>query len=164
MNNLRFIPPGKPQHSSATANQTSTEQTATISHVASAHAEFAVHDTFRCGVNQVRHDLMPGHALENRLNQWNQYQEQAKATMYSQIYGTHAPLKLKMERTVVSRNMRRLSVLPKSNLSEDVLAGRDEWFDFEDFLGKDSHLTQPMGSSHFDQDIHQVARRDLFLK
>ena len=83
--------------------------------------------------------------------------------MQAQIYGLHAPLKMKMERLVVAKNMKRLSVLPRSNLSADVLTGRDEWFDFEDFLGKDAHLTQPMGS-HLDQDIHEVARRDLLVR
>ena len=65
-NNLRFIPSGKPQHLNA-----GNENSAPISHASTAHSEFAVHDAFRAGVNQVRHDLMPGHSLENHLKHVN---------------------------------------------------------------------------------------------
>ena len=68
-------------------------------------------------------------------SQWDETQDATRLTMYRQIYGIHAPVKLLMERQLVSRaTSGRIPDLPSSNLSLDILMGRDETIDFEDFL------------------------------
>ena len=63
--------------------------------------------------------------------------------------------------------MKRLSVLPRSNLSEDILTGRDSMIDFDDFLYPTASAVLPvlprkkqarMGA---DVDIHSLAHVEL---
>jgi proteasome maturation protein len=70
--------------------------------------------------------------------------------MHRNVYGVHAPIRLLMERKIVSR-VRRYSTLhtialipvqnphmpafPQSNLHLDILMGRDEILDTPDFMG-----------------------------
>jgi len=50
------------------------------------------------------------------------------------MYGMHAPIKMAMERKLVTL-ARGPSMLPRhSNLGLDILTGKDESIDFEDFL------------------------------
>lgn len=54
--------------------------------------------------------------------------------MARNMYGMHAPIKMAMERSLVIQ-ARGPSMLPqRSNLGLDILAGKDESIDFEDFL------------------------------
>lgn len=56
-------------------------------------------------------------------------------SMARQIYGIHAPVKMLMERRIVAKaESGRLPVLSSSNLGLEILMGRDETIDFEDFL------------------------------
>ena len=57
-----------------------------------------------------------------------------KMNMARNMYGMHAPIKMAMERSLVIQ-ARGPSMLPqRSNLGLDILAGKDESIDFEDFL------------------------------
>ncbi|CAG8820878.1 7817_t:CDS:2, partial [Racocetra persica] len=49
------------------------------------------------------------------------------------IYGTPAPIRHLMERSIVSR-VQRLPGLPSSNFGLEILMGKDETIEFEDFL------------------------------
>ncbi|KAI1287499.1 Proteasome maturation protein [Halotydeus destructor] len=77
------------------------------------------------------------------------YRDRVDATNFAilkQTQGVHAPLKLMMERQAASK-IGRLPFLPSSNIMRDVLEGRDDDIDFEDFL---NDPTQPeyMGAAH----------------
>ena len=66
--------------------------------------------------------------------QWENTQEELKMNMARNMYGMHAPIKLAMERSLVIK-ARGPSMLPqRSNLGLDILMGKDETIDFEDFL------------------------------
>ena len=57
-----------------------------------------------------------------------------KMNMARNMYGMHAPIKMAMERSLVVK-ARGPSMLPRrSNLGLDILNGKDETIDFEDFL------------------------------
>jgi len=60
--------------------------------------------------------------------------EQREFSRLAKVQGIHAPLRLVVERKVVSRGG-HLPFLPRSNASLDVLTGRDEMIGFDDFLG-----------------------------
>jgi hypothetical protein len=62
--------------------------------------------------------------------------------MADRVYGKHMSFRLRMERGMVSSQLKRIPVLPTSHLALDILAGRDADMDFEDFLG---HPSMPAG-------------------
>lgn len=53
--------------------------------------------------------------------------------MARNLHGMHAPIKMAMEQSLVTK-ARGVSMLPQSNLGLDILLGKDETIDFEDFL------------------------------
>lgn len=58
---------------------------------------------------------------------------QLNLNMLRNIQGIHAPLRIMMELKSLS-NVGRLPFLPSSNLSRDVILGRDDCIDFDDIL------------------------------
>ncbi|KXS12505.1 hypothetical protein M427DRAFT_59448, partial [Gonapodya prolifera JEL478] len=115
-----------------------TSQTSsTLSHLHNS-AEYAVQDTLRHGFRSVKGDVMREgfkHPVEGRVGEsWAATKTNLKYNMYRTMYGVHAPIRLQMERALVSQP-RRLPVLPTSNFALDILEGRDETLEFEDFLG-----------------------------
>ncbi|CAO3642196.1 unnamed protein product [Cunninghamella echinulata] len=107
-------------------------------------------------VQSLKAEVLPGHALENRLAEWNENQWELKLSMARQTYGLHAPIKMMMEREIVSKRQ-RLPVLPSSNLHLDILTGKDETIDFEDFLNDPSMCTDTL-------DVHAAMEHKLKLK
>ena len=49
------------------------------------------------------------------------------------VQGIHAPLRIMMELRSLN-NVGRLPFLPSSNLSRDIILGRDDHIDFDDIL------------------------------
>ncbi|TPX72947.1 hypothetical protein SpCBS45565_g00354 [Spizellomyces sp. 'palustris'] len=107
---------------------------------------YGVHDTLREGFRTVRSEIIPKHPVENIDSQWQETQEQLRMTMHRRAFGLHAPLRLQMEKALVSQP-RRIPVLPVSNLGLEILEGRDQTIDYEDFLG-DPHLSTDMMDPH----------------
>jgi len=59
--------------------------------------------------------------------------------MARNLHGMHAPIKMAMEQSLVTK-ARGVSMLPQSYLGLDILLGKDETIDFEDFLnGMEKH-------------------------
>ncbi|KAK9762001.1 hypothetical protein K7432_012666 [Basidiobolus ranarum] len=107
---------------------------------------FKVHDTLRHGFKSVASEVTAGHPLEAKLKNWDETQTNLKLNMQRQLYGIHAPVRILMERDIVSRNQ-RLPVLPSSNIGLDILTGKDEHIDFEDYLN-DAALSTEMMDVH----------------
>ncbi|RIA81405.1 proteasome maturation factor UMP1 [Glomus cerebriforme] len=118
----------------------------TVKSVAKTANSFGVHDTFRHGLKSIEGDILPKHPLENRLKHWEETQTNLKLTLHRRIYGIHAPVRQLMERSIVSR-VQRAPILHSSNLSLDILMGKDETIDFEDFLN-DPKLSTEMMDMH----------------
>ncbi|KAI8907722.1 hypothetical protein PhCBS80983_g02874 [Powellomyces hirtus] len=108
--------------------------------------EYGVHDTLRQGLKSVSSELMPRHPVENIESQWKQTQEQLRMKMHRQTFGIHAPLRLQMEKALVNQ-VRRIPVLPTRNLGLEILEGRDQTIDYEDFLG-DPYMSTAMMDPH----------------
>lgn len=53
--------------------------------------------------------------------------------MLRNVQGIHAPLRISMELKAF-QNVGRLPFLPSSNLSADIISGRDDYLDFSDIL------------------------------
>lgn len=78
--------------------------------------------------------LVATHPLEQSEKQFRINQQQLELTMARKVQGMHAPLRLQMERKIVSKNG-HLPFLPRHNASLNVLTGRDEMIGFDDYLG-----------------------------
>ncbi|KAG0268036.1 hypothetical protein DFQ27_007665 [Actinomortierella ambigua] len=117
---------------------------------------YGLHDTMRFGIRQISTEVSTRHPLEHRLDQWESTQEELKLTMARNTYGMHMPIKLTMERELVTK-ARGLSFLPQSNLGLDILMGKDETIDFEDFLNTPSMSTDMV-------DVHTVMENKLGLR
>ncbi|CAI2179934.1 7005_t:CDS:2 [Funneliformis geosporum] len=101
---------------------------------------FGVHDTLRYGIRTIESEILEKHPLENRIKHWEGTRTNLNLTMQRRLYGMHAPIRHLMERSIVSR-VQRIPVLPSSNLGLDILTGKDETIDFEDFLNGLLYLT-----------------------
>lgn len=103
---MRLLPGQEPSASVSAAQQPT------------AHTEFKVHDSMRHGPSaSVSQDLKPSHSLDTHLQRvcflpslvlynyyffkWEANQDQMRAAMQRQIYGLHAPLRTKMERSIL---------------------------------------------------------------
>ncbi|KAI8375589.1 proteasome maturation factor UMP1-domain-containing protein [Choanephora cucurbitarum] len=120
------------------------------------HAEFGGHDAMRHGTRSIKTEVLPGHPLENRLSQWEETQWEFKLNLARQAYGMHAPIKMMMEKSIVEKRQ-RMPAIPSSNLHLDILTGRDEFIDYEDFLNNPAESTEGL-------DIHASMERKLNLK
>ncbi|KAJ8323735.1 hypothetical protein QVD99_007102 [Batrachochytrium dendrobatidis] len=84
----------------------------------------------------MRANITQGHPLESHLEQWDQTQEQLKTTVLRNTFGIHMPLRLKMEQALIKEHIHVIPVMPSRNLALDVLSGRNDTIEFEDFLGE----------------------------
>eukprot|EP00695_Tsukubamonas_globosa_P000705 TRINITY_DN160_c0_g1_i8.p1 TRINITY_DN160_c0_g1~~TRINITY_DN160_c0_g1_i8.p1 ORF type:complete len:157 (+),score=53.85 TRINITY_DN160_c0_g1_i8:69-473(+) len=91
-------------------------------------------DAMRYGIKSLKHDASPNHPLETSLKKFDEEQLRLKYVTLSNIYGSHMPIRLEMEKHIVTKNSLRLAPLQSSNLGLDVLTRHDEDFGFEDFL------------------------------
>ncbi|KAG0310845.1 hypothetical protein BGZ97_012273 [Linnemannia gamsii] len=118
---------------------------------------YGLHDTMRFGMRQIASEVSSKHPLENRLAEWDNTQMELKMNMARNMYGMHAPIKMAMERSLVIQ-ARGPSMLPqRSNLGLDILAGKDESIDFEDFLNVPEMSTDMV-------DVHVVMERQLGIR
>ncbi|KAH6568203.1 hypothetical protein BASA50_007336 [Batrachochytrium salamandrivorans] len=99
------------------------------------NSEFGTHDTFRHGFNTMRTNITKGHPLESHLEQWDHTQEQLKSTVLRNAFGIHMPLRLQMEQALIKQHIHVIPVIQGRNLALDVLSGKIDTIEFEDFLG-----------------------------
>ncbi|RKP38163.1 proteasome maturation factor UMP1 [Dimargaris cristalligena] len=126
--------------------------------IAATATEYGTHDTLRHGLRTLQHEIVATHPLEAPLKDWHRTRDQLHLNLQRRMYGLHAPLRLTMERRIVA-NINRFqnpASLKHSNLGLDILTGRDETLDVEDFLG-DVEYRKPT------TDIHAALARQLNL-
>ncbi|KAG1757982.1 proteasome maturation factor UMP1-domain-containing protein [Suillus lakei] len=111
-------------------------KTASISDTA---GSLGLHDTFQYGIRSIATETK-GAEFENRIAKWEETQDSARLNMLANLYGPSAPMRLLMERQIVSANP-HMPAMPQSNIHLDILMGRDETLDPTDFfLGMESGL------------------------
>ncbi|BFF95714.1 proteasome maturation protein [Drosophila madeirensis] len=85
------------------------------------------------------------HRLRDSEANYHEHQYSLNMQMLRNREGLGIPLKMGMERHS-ARQIGRLPFLPSSNFMDEVLTGRNESIDFEDFLGLpeyNEHMRQP---------------------
>lgn len=98
-----------------------------------------LHDTLRYGPRSLANDIKGGSVLQQRLEQWEETQDQLKLTLQRNLYGLHLPVRQMMERKIVSASPHMPAMAQfHSNVHLDILMGHDEALDVGDFFGDDS--------------------------
>ncbi|KAG2160154.1 proteasome maturation factor UMP1-domain-containing protein [Suillus bovinus] len=96
-----------------------------------------LHDTLQYGIRSIATETRGGE-FENRITNWEETQDNARLHMLANLYGPSVPMRLLMERQIVSASP-HMPGMPQSNIHLDILMGRDESLDPSDFfLGMES--------------------------
>ncbi|OJT11173.1 Proteasome maturation factor UMP1 [Trametes pubescens] len=114
---------------------------------------FGLHDTLQYGPRSLATEVRKNGAVKDRLENWEATQDNLKLQMQRQLFGLHMPMRILMERKLVSQNS-HMPVLSQSNLHLDILMGRDEMLECPDFMMPASELRQP-------SDIHADMEKKL---
>ncbi|GKV16841.1 hypothetical protein SLEP1_g27417 [Rubroshorea leprosula] len=91
-------------------------------------------DALRFGLNGVKSDLVGSHPLEIAYESARKNHEEMKKRILANTYGSAFPLKMDMDRQILSRFQRPPGAIPSSMLGLEAMTGRLENFGFEDYL------------------------------
>eukprot|EP00128_Syssomonas_multiformis_P006394 Colp12_sorted_trinity150504_noHs@23023 len=115
---------------------------------------FGVHDTLRLGLHQAKDDLSSAHPVKYIQENSLKTKEQQRFNMLSRTHGQHFPMKLQMERNLVTQ-ARRLPGLHTSNVALETLLGLDECIEYEDFLN------DPREQERMPADVHTLMEKRM---
>merc|ERR1712226_559441 len=82
------------------------------------------------------------HPLEEIQNNFVANKEQEKLNRAANLYGSHMAMRLMIEKNEFMK-IGRMPGEPRSNLAVDIMTGKINKIEFEDFLGKDRPNTLP---------------------
>ncbi|GLT34014.1 hypothetical protein SLA2020_085610 [Shorea laevis] len=107
-------------------------------------------DALRFGLNGVKSDLVGSHPLEINYEPAKKNQEEMKKRILANTYGSAFPLKMDMDRQILSRFQRPPGAIPSSMLGLEAMTGRLENFGFEDYLNdpQQSETFKPPNMHH----------------
>ncbi|KAH9912114.1 proteasome maturation factor UMP1 [Epithele typhae] len=107
---------------------------------------FGLHDTLKYGPRSIAAEV-------HTTSKWEATQDNLKLQMQRQIFGLHMPMRLLMERKIVSQNA-HIPIFPQSNLHLEILMGRDETLECADFMTPAGEMSQSL-------DIHADMEKKL---
>ncbi|MQL82806.1 hypothetical protein Taro_015284 [Colocasia esculenta] len=110
----------------------------------------AQNNAFRFGLNGVKSEIVGVHPLQPLLESSRRAHEEVKRTVMANVYGSAFPLKMDLDRQILSRFQRPPGALPSSILGLEVLTGSLDEFGFEDYLNdpRDSGNLRPADMHH----------------
>ncbi|KAJ3386575.1 hypothetical protein HDU92_002387 [Lobulomyces angularis] len=132
---------------------TSTEKQAQPTLTLGSATTFGVNDTMRYGLVTASDKLMKQHPLKMHLQQ--AASKKSELQIMRNIYGLHAPLRLKMERAILNQP-HRIPVMKNSHFGLNTLNGSYMDINFEDFLGDQEYCTDSL-------DVHAAMEHTLNL-
>ncbi|KAG0605260.1 hypothetical protein M758_9G043800, partial [Ceratodon purpureus] len=98
------------------------------------HDVVGSHDTLRHGLPAFKNDVLPVHPVEVIQRTSRALQAQTKRSLLERAYGSAFPMKMDIERQILSRVQRPPGLIPSSMLGLESLTGELDEFGFEDFL------------------------------
>ncbi|KAJ8567188.1 hypothetical protein K7X08_019396 [Anisodus acutangulus] len=103
-------------------------------------------DAFRFGLHGVKSDIVGSHPLESSYHST----KEMKREILANTYGSALPMKLELDRQILSRFQRPPGVIPSSMVGLESLTEGLEDFAFEDYLNdpKDSESFRPVDMHH----------------
>ncbi|KAI8534355.1 hypothetical protein RHMOL_Rhmol10G0083600 [Rhododendron molle] len=91
-------------------------------------------DTLRFGLHSVKGEITGSHPLQSAYQSTKEMHEQRKRRALLNSYGSAFPLKMDLDRQMLSRFQRPPGPIPSSMLGLEALTGSLEDFGFEDYL------------------------------
>ncbi|XP_057955754.1 uncharacterized protein LOC131143447 [Malania oleifera] len=112
-------------------------------------------DALRFGLQGVKSDLVGSHPLETAYQSTRKTQEEMKRKILANTYGSAFPLKMDLDRQILSRFQRPPGAIPSSMLGLEALDGNLEGFGFEDYLNdpRESETLRP-ADTHHGMEVH----------
>ncbi|KAK1280557.1 Cyclin-B1-2 [Acorus gramineus] len=106
-------------------------------------------DALRFGLNGVKSDIIASHPLQSLHQSITKNQEDLKKTVLASTYGAAFPLKMDLDRQILSR-FQRPPGLPSSMLGYEALTGGLDDFQIEDYFidPQDSETFRPQDMHH----------------
>ncbi|GJE96798.1 proteasome maturation factor UMP1 [Phanerochaete sordida] len=104
---------------------------------------FGLHDTLTHGPRSLAAEVQTVSVAKERLENWEETQDNLKLNMQRNVYGLHAPVRQLMERSIVSFNP-HMPTYRTTNVHLDILMGRDETVEPADFMTPASAMSQPL--------------------
>ncbi|CAL0332044.1 unnamed protein product [Lupinus luteus] len=107
-------------------------------------------DAFRFGLQGVKSDIVGSHPLESAYQSVSRTNELMKKQCMVNLYGTAFPLKMDLDRQILSRFQRPPGAIPSSMLGLEAVTGDLDNFGFEDYLNdpRESETLRPSDMHH----------------
>ncbi|XP_008459455.1 cyclin-B1-2 [Cucumis melo] len=107
-------------------------------------------DALRFGLQGVKSDLVGSHPVESLYETTRRTQEEMKRKILVNTYGSAFPLKMDLDRQILSRFQRPPGPIPSSMLGLEALTGSLDDFGFEDYLNdpRESESLRPLDMHH----------------
>ncbi|CAK9143861.1 unnamed protein product [Ilex paraguariensis] len=107
-------------------------------------------DALRFGLHGVKSDIVGSHPLESEYQSTRMRQEDMKRKILVNTYGSAFPLRMELDRQILSRFQRPVGGIPSSMLGLEAMTGALEDFGFEDYLNdpRDSETFRPDDLHH----------------
>uniref|UniRef100_A0A1J3F7E5 Cyclin-B1-2 n=1 Tax=Noccaea caerulescens TaxID=107243 RepID=A0A1J3F7E5_NOCCA len=107
-------------------------------------------DALRFGLHGVKSDIVGSHPLESAYESGKKSQEEMKRQVIAHTYGAALPLKMDLDRQILSRFQRPSGAIPSSMLGLEVYTGAIDNFGFEDYLNdpRESETLKPVDFHH----------------
>ncbi|XP_019086333.1 PREDICTED: cyclin-B1-2-like [Camelina sativa] len=91
-------------------------------------------DALRFGLHGVKSDIIGSHPLDSAYESGKKSEEEMKRKVIMHTYGAALPLKMDLDRQILSRFQRPPELIPSSMLGLEVYTGAINEFGFEDYL------------------------------
>ncbi|CAN4079566.1 unnamed protein product [Withania somnifera] len=91
-------------------------------------------DAFRFGLHGVKSDIVGSHPLESAYHSIKVKQQEMKRKILANTYGSALPMKLDLDRQILSRFQRPPGAIPSSMVGLESLTGELDYFALEDYL------------------------------
>ncbi|KAK1376080.1 Proteasome maturation factor UMP1 [Heracleum sosnowskyi] len=107
-------------------------------------------DALRFGLQGVKSDIVGSHPLESSYHSASIREEKMKRKILANTYGSAFPLKMELDRKILSRFQRPPGPIPSSMLGLESMTGALENFGVEDYLNdpRDSETVRPADMHH----------------
>ncbi|KAI5082938.1 hypothetical protein GOP47_0002681 [Adiantum capillus-veneris] len=92
------------------------------------------HETLRHGLTSFKQEAVPAHPVEIVQSNSEKHHRQTQRSLLERAYGSAVPLRMDIDRQILSRFQRPPGLLPSSMLGLHSLTGELDEFGFEDFL------------------------------
>ncbi|XP_051117906.1 cyclin-B1-2-like [Andrographis paniculata] len=107
-------------------------------------------DPLRFGIHGVKSDIIEPHPLESAYSSAKVRQQEMKKKILENTYGAAFPLKMDLDRQILSKFQRPPGAIPSSFVGLEAMTGTLEDFGFEDYLNdpRESESLRPVDMHH----------------